>query len=130
MTVTVEWAVPASLAGELRAAVADAGGAVTGTEVFVPPADEEEDYTEAAFEPLTVVVCTVAAGYLADKIAALVRDTRHGGAIVDLHGSGLQVRSNPAIPGRQVLVVDHDGVRQLAEPAPAQLRKLIDGVVP
>src|SRR2546423_333205 len=110
--VMFEWAVPLSQAEALRHDLFMGGGELGPNRDFVPPVDEQDDYTVAAFEPLTMIVGAIAVGYLVEKLTAVVRNAKHGGAIVDVRSGRVEIRSNPSIPGGTILVVSDQGVSE------------------
>jgi hypothetical protein len=111
--VSFTWAVPKSqvtgVADSLRQAEAKLEPEL---QPFTPPKDEARDYIDAAFEPLLIIAGAVALGYLIDKVTTAVKDVRHGGAVVDVRQGRVDVRANPALPAKTLLVVDDTGVHQ------------------
>ena len=88
-----EWAVPRTKVNPLMTELAGNGAVLRDTiPFFVPPKDEASEYAAAAFEPMSVIVGAAALGYLLDKICELVRQHSHGGAIVDVRSSRIEVR--------------------------------------
>jgi hypothetical protein len=115
------WAAPESLTPHIAEDLSSEGAELAAPARFVPPDDERADYETAAFEPLLLIAGAIAIGLLVDKIAAYVRQARHGGAIIDVRNGAVAVRANPAVPASMVIVVDDDGAHQLNEPSANQL---------
>jgi hypothetical protein len=120
------WALPESLAEEWTVDLSGSSARLEHErQPFTPPEDEQLDYESAAFEPLTVIVGTVAITYLIRSVIRAVRDVRHGGAVIDTRDGRLDVRSHPAVPGGTVLVVGESGVTEYREPADANIESIV-----
>jgi len=125
--VEFEWAVPRSQVQYTREKLTERGATLNlQTRLFQPPHDEAIDYAAAAFEPLMLIFGSVSLGDLMEKASDAVNDPRHGGAIIDIRESQLQLRSNPAVPRGTILVITAREVHTLHNPAPSELQQIID----
>ena len=110
-----EWAVRSSELDQYRSSLEESGAKVVpGAEPFTPPEGEEEDYTDAAFEPMLMLVGVLALGHLVRLIADLL--DKHGGLIVDVRTKRMSVREHPALPRGTVLVVGSEEAKRLDGP--------------
>jgi hypothetical protein len=87
--IRVQWVTAES---EAEAFAADAGEIASNVEVpkrWTPGPDEMDDYGDAMFEPLTMIVVIVGTGWLISRISSVIADhTRPGGYFIDFRGSG------------------------------------------
>jgi hypothetical protein len=83
---------------------------------FDIPADLADDYSDPQFEPLTVIVATVATGFLLKRISDLWLDqTRPGGQVVDTRGDKVVVRVAPYLK-RGTLVLQSEKEVKVFQP--------------
>jgi hypothetical protein len=92
-TVAVEWVCSEGLASEFGARLRADGGEVTGTEPFVPNAEEPDLHADAQLDPLVIVSTVFAFGLLMRYIRELVSDLKGREiALIDLSGEKPQLR--------------------------------------
>ncbi len=130
---TVELVTEESRARESLAAIEASGGTVHGAaRPWDVPADLIEDYSDAQFEPLTIVAAAVSAAFLIKRISDVWLDhNRPGGQVVDARRGKLVVRVAPHLE-RGTLVVLTDQGKEVYSPdrsdaAAAVLEKLFAG---
>jgi hypothetical protein len=110
-----EWAVRSSELDEYRSTLEDSGADLSPeAEPFTPPAGEEEDYTDAAFEPMLMLVGVLALSHLVRLVVDLLN--KHGGLIIDVRTKRMSVREHPALPRGTVLVVGNEEAKRLDGP--------------
>jgi hypothetical protein len=65
---------------------------------FEPPEEDKDVYADPAFEPMLIIAGAVAIAYLAERIAEVIKDHRHGGLIVDARAPGkVIIREHPGL---------------------------------
>jgi hypothetical protein len=112
----IAWILPASRVRAEVAAIPDGEGVVESEQPFKPSAKELGQYAHAAFEPLTVLVCSFALAFLAERLSRFVRSLRHGGLIVDLRTDPVTVREERALDQGTVYVVSETGLQEISKP--------------
>lgn len=79
---------------------------------FEVPADLADDYSDAQFEPLTMIAATVATGFLVKRISDIWLDhSRPGGQVVDTRGGKTVVRAAPHLKRGMLVVQSKKGVK-------------------
>lgn len=127
--VRFEWVVPDSASVATRGDLAGAGAALEGVDrPFAPPPEQEMDYAEAAFEPLIVIVGLIGLVHLAKQVLSFVKDTRHGGLIVDVRTESVQIRPHPSLDRGEILVLSPDGTQLFRRDAGPDLATLISAL--
>jgi hypothetical protein len=108
--VEFEWVVPESERDQQARDLEAAGGTVQDSNIaYQPLPDELEDYADAAFEPMIMIIGAVAAAYIVRQISRIWRDRNvQGGVVVDGRGGGLRIRRVPAFPAGRVVIL-HNG---------------------
>lgn len=105
-----EWAVPASSTPNERRSLEEAGASLElGEREFSPPPEQSADYAEAAFEPLMIIVGSIALVTLVRRVMTLVRDLHNDGLIIDARHDPLQIRPHPSLDRGQLLVLTPTG---------------------
>jgi hypothetical protein len=80
--------------------------------VYVPTADEADDYQRANFEPLLMITAAASIAFVAQAIARTWRDRDvRGGVVVDARGDKLRIRPVPAMPTGRLVIIDASGTR-------------------
>src|SRR5262245_14853272 len=127
----IAWILPAS---RVRGEVEDLkkeGGVVESEQEFEPNDEERDRYAHAAFEPLTVVVCSLAAGFLAERLSRFAKSLRHGGLIIDLRTDPVTVREEHALDFGTAYVVNKEGLlTQISKPESTDLLAVITASTP
>ena len=125
-SVSFEWVAPASKIRETRTLLEDDGAQLSSeSRPFVPPKEELDDYSSAAFDPLTIIVGTMALVAIAERVASLVKDARHDGLIVDARTQELQIRPHPALDRGTALVITSQGAQQFSKAESSALSEAI-----
>jgi hypothetical protein len=114
--IRITWRLPASQVSTEREALLRAGGVVETEQRFEPSDEERDRQAHAQFEPLTIVVCSIACTYLAERLTRLVKGLSHGGLIIDLRTDPITVREEGALDYGTVYVVSKAGVQQVSRP--------------
>jgi len=117
----IAWILPASQVRREVDAVKRGGGAVESEQEFQPSDEERDKYAHAAFEPLTIVVCSLAVAFLAERLSRFAKGLRHGGLIIDLRTDPVTVREEKSLDFGTVYVVSKDGLRQISKPESSDL---------
>jgi hypothetical protein len=115
-TLRISWILPASLVRAEVEAITDEVGVVESEEPFEPSAQERDQYAHAAFEPLTILVCSFALAFLAERLQRFVKGMKHGGLIIDLRNEPVTVREERALDHGAVYVVSEKGMKVIAKP--------------
>src|SRR4051794_11896949 len=94
-SLAVQFVVPEADAAELASQIEMQGGQLlTSPEAWEIPAELLDDYTDAQFEPLLMISCTVAAGFLIKRISDVWLDhKRPGGHVLDTRGDSTTLRA-------------------------------------
>jgi hypothetical protein len=120
-TLRIAWVLPASRAPAEVEAIRHGRGVVESEQPFEPSDKERDKYAHAAFEPLTVLIFSFAAGFVADRLSRFVRGMRHGGLIIDLTADPITVREERALDQGYVYVVTKEGVKEISKPEPLDI---------
>lgn len=96
-TISVQFVTEESKASGDIAEIEKNGGKLEAPPMpFDVPADLADDYSDAQFEPLTMIAATVATGFLVKRISDVWLDhSRPGGHVVDTRGGKTVVRVAP-----------------------------------
>lgn len=112
----IKWILPASRVRAEVAAIANGEGVVESEQPFKPSDEDRDKYAHAAFEPLTVLVCSFALAFLAERVSRFVRSLSHGGLIIDLRTDPVTVREERALDQGTVYVVSKEGLQEILKP--------------
>src|SRR5262249_46627686 len=114
--VRIAWRLPTSQVPAELDSLVRAGGVVEKEQGFEPSDEERDRYAHSQFEPLSIVVFSVACIYLAERLTRLVKGLSHGGLIIDLRTDPITVREESALDYATVYVVSKAGVQQISRP--------------
>lgn len=110
-SINVQWVTEESEARTFAASALGGGATVSELKRWEPGIEDLDDYSDAMFEPLSVVVLIVAAGWLIRRIADMVADlTRPDGLLIDTR-DGVVVRPLPKADRGTLVVVSGQGVQ-------------------
>lgn len=120
----INWVAPVTAVDSLSKEVLVAGGVVDGQREFVPRDEEASQYLESSFEPLTVLVCTVAAIWAAERVMRILRLANHNGLVIEDKETGVEIREQPALAPGTVLDLRGKNARFLKEPHSTDIVKI------
>jgi hypothetical protein len=114
--ISVDFVTEESTADDYVAEIEKSGGKLDGeVEPFQTPPDLLDDYSDAQFEPLTVVAASVAVGFLVKRISDVWRDhTQPGGQVIDTRGDKIVVRVAPHLQRGTLVLQSAEGVKVFA----------------
>jgi hypothetical protein len=116
-TISVQFVTEESKASGDIAEIEKSGGKLDAPpSPFDVPADLVDDYSDAQFEPLTIIAATVATAFLVKRISDIWLDhSRPGGQVVDTRGGKTVVRVAPYLK-RGTLVLQSEQEVKVFEP--------------
>lgn len=125
--IQLSWICSEGAAKQFADKVKGDGGSVERSGPFVPPPDAPDLYSDAQFEPLTVVTVALAAGVLLRYVRELVLDLKGREiAVIDVSRSSIECRRLDVGRASQVIVKAPDG--SVSRFAPSDVDKIQDQI--
>lgn len=111
--IPVEFVTEESIAYDYVAEIEKSGGKLEyPVRPFQIPADLIDDYSDAQFEPFTLVAAIVSVGFLIKRISDVWLDhTRPGGQVIDTRGGKIIVRRAPYLERGILVLQSEEGVK-------------------